>query len=777
MNVLVRKSLLLKGDGVYGYYPHPETGRLTPYLKTSPPPEAIHPDPNTPDVPVYAHYGAAKPHPSGHFGMGELIPGKFVKGKHDEMVYLDHNGESHHHGIDGVIHAIGEALEKNGLLGQDHPELGQLTGRNIVQRAIEMTNAEHQDKSGFHHIPDVDDMQHRKIVAAPYGGRKPTTRPHRAQSGEYITAYTNRANRNEKIGAMIESYAVPYNHNLQKILLETLGIKDLVGAEFLDNPHIDIKDLHPRGSRIRGRGGDAIIQTPQGFMLPGTHITNAPPGVSHDAAHTGIQSWEIMNHTPDFMHMMAGRQQTGPKNSIDSAKIHIAEALKVIDPDKIPDVDVPINTTPGTTGSPQYTMMNLRTVLRSPASTENMIKELSRTPAFNMLFGRIISGSEARPGVGKRAFQHILETFGKDHEVGFDNMRSHAVPGAHLETLDGQRTTQGLGTHENAAKFYAKAMLSGAHDEHDSELRAYMPRDAEGNIDATVIQDMGLNLQSYDTVEQRRQGTQALADLLSEAFGHQTRRQLPESLPTTGLSSRYMQYPEQLIENLPEHVPYHHDVALAPVERASVTRPAATASTERPAPRPQPVPTEVAVAPPAPQQTTLPPSVPQRGAPSFTPQSAEMAAARSRVGQADPASLRRIIEAAGARVPQGQGMGLSPQEQRYQQLMGDPRQRLLTQYMKSQSTELSPMDRVMKAMEDMQLDDARNDSKIMKHALTRPINVSDRRGMHYLAKSVDLTPVDVRSIAHATGDWERIAKRLNVSTDVVKVVKVSVGGV
>ena len=43
-----------------------------------------------------------------------------------------------------------------------------------------------------------------------------------------------------------------------------------------------------------------------------------------------------MNHTPDFMHMMAGRQQTGPKNSIESAKTHIAEALKVIDPNKIP---------------------------------------------------------------------------------------------------------------------------------------------------------------------------------------------------------------------------------------------------------------------------------------------------------------------------------------------------------------------------------------------------------------------------------------------------------
>ena len=37
---------------------------------------------------------------------------------------------------------------------------------------------------------------------------------------------------------MIESYAVPYNHNLSRILLETLGLDDLAGAEFLDNPHI-----------------------------------------------------------------------------------------------------------------------------------------------------------------------------------------------------------------------------------------------------------------------------------------------------------------------------------------------------------------------------------------------------------------------------------------------------------------------------------------------------------------------------------------------------------
>ena len=135
------------------------------------------------------------------------------------------------------------------------------------------------------------------------------------------------------------------------------------------------------------------------------------------------------------------------------------------------------------------------------------------------------------------------------------------------------------------------------------------------------------------------------------------------------------------------------------------------------------------------------------------------------------------MEAAGARVPQGQGMELSPQEQRYQQMMGDPRQQLLTQYMKGQDQDLSPMDRVMKAMEQMQMDDARMDSKIMKHAPPRQINIADLHGINHLAKSIDLTPVDVRSIAYSHGDWERIAKKLNVSTDVVKVVKVSVGGV
>ena len=158
-------------------------------------------------------------------------------------------------------------------------------------------------------------------------------------------------------------------------------------------------------------------------------------------------------------------------------------------------------------------------------------------------------------------------------------------------------------------------------------------------------------------------------------------------------------------------------------------------------------------------------------------QSPELVAARRRLGQASPADFRDVARQANLPVrlqPEGP---LSFDEQRYQQAMGDPGQTFLSQYMKSQDKNLSITDRITKAMEDMQMDDALADNTVMKHALPRPVNIADEFGIRHLAKSVDLTPVDVKTIAHSMGDWERIAKRLNVSPTVVKVIKVSIGGV
>ena len=752
MNVLVRKSYtILKGDGNYAYY----NGH--PHLLTSPPPEAFHPDKDKPDVPLFAHYGNAKPHPNGHHGMGELIPGKFTRGKYGEFAYDD--GEyHHHHGIDGVMHAVGRALEEAKLLGEEHPQLGELTPRNLIQQAIQETNQRHQDDSGFHHIPDVDDMEHRKIRASGYTGREAAVRPNRSKSGDYISAFTNRLNPKEKIGAFMESYSVPYNNALQEILINKLGLKSLVNVEWLKNNYISIDDLHPMGRRLKGRGGDQINNFFDGSgSLPATHLKNAPEGIVHDAAHTGIQSWEVAHHDPDFFHMTLQRQQVG------------AEALKVLDPSKIPDVDVPINTTPGSTGVPRYTMMNLRTVLRSPTSMDNMVNELSKTPAFQKLFGRINAGGANNPSPGKRAFQHLLDTFGGDPDKGatFDSLSTHVTHGPHLSSEDGIVPTKKLGTHAQAAKFYSKVMLSGPHEEGPSAMRHYMPDDA-------TLQELGLSLPSLQTAHVRRGATEALADLVSEAFGHQTRRPLPESIPQTALSSARLEYPRQMLESLPAHVPFYPDVSLPPVGKPQVdTRPTHIPRSEK-TPAPQ-IPSGGVVAPPP----VAPPNQPPRAAP--TPPktlSPEFQQARQEFGRADPEALREMARQANIPLRTGEvGEPLSPYEQRFQQSFGDPRQQLLTQYMKSISQDLSPMDRVMKAMELMQIDDAKTDSKIMKNALVRPINIADLHGVNHLAKSINLTPVDVRSIAHSVGDWERIAKRLNVTSDQVKVVKVSVGGV
>ena len=770
MNILVRKSsyIIRKGDGVYAYY----DGQ--PHLLTSPPPEAFHPDKDKPDVPLFAHYGNGKPHPNGHHGMGEIIPGKFTEGKYGEFAY-DDGKYHHHHGIDGVWHSVGKALEDAGLLGQNHPQLGELTPRNLIQKAIDITNERHEDTSGFHHIPDVDDMEHRKIRASGYTGREATVRPNRSKSGDYISAFTNRLNPQEKIGAFIESYSVPYNNALQEILINKLGLKDLVNVEWLKNNYISIDDLHPMGRRLKGRGGDQINAFYGGRgSLPASHLKNAPEGIVHDAAHTGIQSWEVAHHTPDFFHMTLNRQQVGPKNARDSAKFHIAEALKVLDPDKVPDVDVPINTTPGSTGVPRYSMMNLRTVLRSPTSLDNMVNELSKTPAFQKLFGRISAGGKNNPSPGKRAFEHLLQAFGGDPDKGatFDSLNTHVRHGPHLANEEGFSPTKKLGTHAQAAKFFSKVMLSGPHEDGTSAMRHYMPDDA-------TLQELGLSLPSLQTAHLRRGATEALADMMSEAFGHQTRRPLPDEIPQGALSSAMLEYPQQQLANLPAHVPFYPDVSLPPVSKP---QPAETKPIS--APRAEPTPTSTplggAVAPPPdttpirqpPRATPTPPPV------TFRPQTPEFQEARRQFGAADPEAMREMVRIAGLPLRTGApGTELSPYEKRFQQAFGDPQQRMLTQYMKSISQDLSPMDRVMKAMELMQLDDAKTDAKIMKHALVNPINVADLHGINHLAKSIDLTPVDIRSIAYSVGDWERIAKRLNVSTDQVKVVKVSVGGV
>jgi hypothetical protein len=85
------------------------------------------------------------------------------------------------------------------------------------------------------------------------------------------------------------------------------------------------------------------------------------------------------------------------------------------------------------------------------------------------------------------------------------------------------------------------------------------------------------------------------------------------------------------------------------------------------------------------------------------------------------------------------------------------------------------IDRIQKAMENMQLEKVMEDSEIMKHVPVHSINSSMEMGM--FAKSLGLTGYDVRAINATQGDWDKIANKWHVSKKIVGIVKATCRGV
>ena len=773
--IMVQKSIILKGHGVYRYY-----GGV-PYLLTAPPPEATDAgtmEDGTPiDAPPFAHYGHGKPHPSGHPGMGELIPGKFQRGKYGEMGWHS-GGFDDFHGHDGVWHQIGKILEKSGMYGQHHPEIGELTPANILQHAINQHNANHHGENGFHALADVDSPEWRKINISPLISGPPEIRANRDSEGRKITGWTNRGEDQERIGTFIESLNVPYNVELQKIMLHTLGLEDFIPQDKHEWLHpkrpknyISLEDLtslgYDIGGRIKGWGGD--ISSRDG-RLPDHRLTTR-----HDAAHQGIQSWEVAHHLPDMFHYTLQKQPTNP--SYESARKHINMAFDQINENEIPDINVPINTRQ-TAGGTDYGMVPLKTLLHDISARENLITEMAKTPAFQFLFGKVKAGG-SRPTPTNRMFMHLLDQFGGDPDKGstFDIGRTHVQAGPHMLMPDGTKPTQKHGTHKSAADFFTKVMLAGPHEEGPSAMRHH-------KVDDEILANLGLNVASADTVDFRRQAVDAISDLIAISQGHQVRRQVPEEIPTEKRYASMIQgypAPDNLISQLPSNILFTDGLGAPPI------------SHRRP-PTPLSAPPQIAGPEPLPAATPTPTQPPSGRAahpndammaefrrrlargPSARPQPESLVAARRAVRGYDPQQLRQFMGGSGLGPKPGTG-ALTPREQLFQQTFGDPHQHLLEQYLRSIDRGLPEEDRLMKAMENMQRDDAMRDDNIMKHTLPRPINIADDIGIRHLAEKMDIHPLDVRSIAHQTGDWQRIAKHLNISTDIVKVIKLSVGGV
>ena len=106
---------------------------------------------------------------------------------------------------------------------------------------------------------------------------------------------------------------------------------------------------------------------------------------------------------------------------------------------------------------------------------------------------------------------------------------------------------------------------------------------------------------------------------------------------------------------------------------------------------------------------------------------------------------------------------LTPVEQRAQAGLADPRQALLTQYFgKGENAHLPVMDRVMKALERVQFQDASLNNDVTKF-----------NNKNNLMEHVGLSENEINSINQSMGDWGKVAKAYNVKSNIVKVIKVN----
>tara|TARA_B100000287_G_scaffold425053_1_gene470727 strand:- start:1862 stop:2335 length:474 start_codon:yes stop_codon:yes gene_type:complete len=144
---------------------------------------------------------------------------------------------------------------------------------------------------------------------------------------------------------------------------------------------------------------------------------------------------------------------------------------------------------------------------------------------------------------------------------------------------------------------------------------------------------------------------------------------------------------------------------------------------------------------------------------------------RAQFADAPMDEVRSVMEQMGRRIPDDPREGERRMRQ-FQSAMGDPYQQFITQYIKSADDPYGAQDRLVKAIEQLQLEDAKKDVMVKKSL--DPHSMED---VSIMAKEMKIAPIDVHTILSTKGDWERITKTYGYSDETVKKVKVTFGGI
>ena len=720
--IFVKGRLIRKAWGMTAHTP--EHGST---MIRNPPATAFKP-PTEEDIPAFAH--------DGH---GGIIPGEWQSGDHGERHWVTSVG-SYQHGIDAAVTRLGWFLKK--YKKEANPV-------DIINQAITNFNKNHTSHKdlddltqGDHYLPPFESMAWRKIRASmlPPGGstREMSDRATKTKNNTLITHYTNKNFKETPMGRFVESAAIPFNDELQHILEDEYDLPFDVSKQlsFVQKPYIYARELAPQG-RIEPSYQEhpADISPKDIAGAPDDYFSEQTPVFTHSVAH----------HLPDIMYypnLNQYMQKKGKKPSWEHEGGLYQAAEQAIDKalesgiENIPDIPATINI--GTMGSPEMIQRPLREILQDPAMKRKLIEDMAHVPAMMFLFGR--SGQ----GDFKKHFNRLMEIHGAGEEgLSYDQHKQFFKPGA----------GGGKGKHLSAARLMALAHKSGV-DEDDPERSKFGTHPITSEELGAF--DVNYNENLMGQVDRFRGIIEALADHQADAQGHPVKMALGDinTKPMQGMT--FANYP---VEGEDVALEPHMDAYLHGVEdfadaSSMPVLPESTSATTVDKPVTSPPPTgrtpfqRVGVVPQGPPATPL-----HQG----------FQEARPRIGGMEPQNFRQMLEAGGAgRTSPAPTPELTPIEARAQQALSDPRQQLLSQYMKAEDAHLPVMDRVMKALERMQQEEAGFDGIKLNSNLNSP---------HALAKHVGLTASEVVTINQTMGDWHNIAKSYNVDAKVVKVIK------
>lgn len=869
------RRVIRKGDGIMVL--HDGDGGWMRY----PPPESLSDNPNEPDVPPFAHTGHHDSHDTEHRepGVGHVLEGheegEWQQGPNGGMMYVDGADGVHFHGIDAVIHAVGEFLRRRKRIFPDGPTPTEAP--RLVQEGHDAYNMEAKDP-----LPDIGSPEWRKTGIGPwqgFGDTKHMERKIRGPDGRLITSTFNRNGNKHHLGTHLESLA-NYGHlHIADAVAKATGLtrKEVQNElEMLKYPHVlpeactfrqtHTGELEPRAqmipeNQIRDpKTGDF----PEVMNLQSHHMNKfGKTGMTSEMKFPRVLATGLHEELPDSYFLRRDAQKGrksgstmltevgGRKKGLDSvtsglglAKQTIKQAVGAPTHEHLADRKGVQQQDPE-----QYrhiiwqdengTEHSLADILNdsiegNDARLDAMILDMQDVPALHKMFGRVQDSNSVtaldnyflnHPDYAERAHLKSKQIAAHTGHESADNTFYHRVTRdkeTGLESVVERPSSFNVHGHKGVKDAFALIQASGRNPEAgetgpQSNWRNHKLSD-DVLTDGSLVNNKGAKVKfdpdSRIFVPQTRALLGGLADMVMASrgdAGHRTPVMSDEEFNEVApVSKNQFENLKLHGESFPDYLAHRivtpdmmnlgtSDRAVGeenlgpgvssgkgPVKvlpRGTVTPPP-TPKTMGPAMPPS-------MGPAMPSQPVSPETLsPGNVVPlnpvtqgltqvQMSPEEIQRRALLSQMKPQQAAEKLQTLPFAPSKPPttrQTNRMvaGLQPRE------VVDPRtgekrmmhQSMITDWMnKSEAQE-----RLIKMVERIQLLEASQNDSIVKHVPNTKMSENSLFDVNYMAKKMELAPADIRTILHTKGDWERVAKTYNISTDVVKVVKVSFRG-